>query len=97
MRVEIMREPVNVNMAVLEQAGGGALAEFYRIALNMRDEEINKFERLAADQNLVFSRGAETLSYNERFAVVSIYLDIEDDAKAIYFKLSIEPILRLKS
>ena len=97
MRVEIMREPVNVNMAVLEQAGGAALAEFYRIALNMRDEEINKFERLAADQNLVFSRGAETLSYDKRFAVVSIYLDIEDDAAAIYFKLSIEPILRFKS
>ena len=52
---------------------------------------------IAADQNLVFSRGAETLSYDKRFAVVSIYLDIEDDAAAIYFKLSIEPILRFKS
>ncbi len=96
MRVEIMREPVNVNMAVLERVGGAALDEFYRIAMNMRDDEINKFERLAADQNLVFSRGAETLSYDEKFAVVSIYLDIEDAAGAIYFKLSIEPILRFK-
>lgn len=96
MRVEIIREPVNVNMAVLEQVGGAALDEFYRIAMNMRDCEINKFERLAADQNLVFSRGAETLSYNKTHAVVSIYLDIEDDAGAIFFKLSIEPIIRFK-
>ena len=96
MRVEIIREPVNVNMAVLKTAGDHAVSEFYRIALNMRDAEINVFERLAADQDLTFSRGAETLSYDETFAVVSIYLDIEDDAKAIYFKMSIEPTLKFK-
>lgn len=96
MRVEIIREPVNVNMAALEAAGGAALSEFYRIALNMRDAEINKFERLAVEQDLTFSRGADTLSYDEKFATVSIYLEIEDDAKAIYFKMSIEPILKFK-
>lgn len=97
MRVEVYREPVPVNMASLMAVSDGkALQEFYRIAMNIRDAEINTYERLAVAQDLTFSRGVETLSYDSKFAILSFYLDIEDDTKAIYFKMSIEPVIKSK-
>lgn len=93
MRVEIIRGPARVNLVALQDAGQSAMDEFYRIAREMWKDDTQRFQKLAEDQGLVFTTGVEARAESLKTAIVSIYLDIEDDAKAIYFKLSYEPLI----
>ena len=95
MRVEILREKFIVNIALLNNAGELALEEFYRVVRHYRASQINAFEVIAAKEGVSYTVGVETLSYDDKEAIISIYLDIEDETKAIYFKLMIDPIIKV--
>lgn len=94
MRVEILREKFIVNIALLNNAGELALEEFYRVVRHYRASQINAFEVIAAKEGVSYTVGVETLSYDDKEAIISIYLDIEDETKAIYFKLMTEPVIK---
>lgn len=92
MRVEVYRDTVHVNMAIL-RASSGAEKEFYRVALAARWSNIKTYVEAAKAQGLVFITGIEILDFDSSTAVISIYLNIKDDAAAIYYKLSIDPTI----
>lgn len=95
MRVEVLREKFIVNIAMLKGAGELAMEEFYRVVRHCRASQINAFEIIAAKEGVGYTVDFEVLSYDDKEAVVSIYLDVEDETKAIYFKLMIDPVIKV--
>ena len=93
MRVEVFREPVAINIRLLNEAGQNALTEFFRIVVGSRMADLKPFDDAAHNEGIPYTKGVEVLSYDEKRAVISIYFDIDDETKAIYFKMLMDPII----
>lgn len=94
MRVEVFREQVRINIRLLKESGPAAVREFYRIALASRMPELKPFEDAAWNEGIVYTKGVDVLSYDESQAVVSLYLDVEDETKAVYLKMLVDPVIK---
>ena len=93
MRVEVIREKINVNLPRLIEAGDKAVEEIRRIAINMRKRELAPFRVIADELQSPYTVGVTLEHKSDNAALASIYFDFTDDAKGVYFKLSTEPLI----